>query len=210
MTSEPTIVAETRGAVSVIRLSNPKQKNALSAEVLEALDRTVKEIACRSEIAAIIFTGSAGVFASGADINELRRLTASSANDFALRGQRVFQNIVEARPLTIAAINGHCIGGGLDFALACDLRFASASAVFRHPGATLGIITGWGGTQRLPQAMGVAAALELFVTARSIDSSEALRLGLVTRIADPVLDYAVEFAQFTRSREANAYTRLVT
>src|SRR5687768_2410235 len=126
MTSEPTIVAETRGAVSVIRLNNPKQKNALSAEVLEVLGRTVKEIACRSEIAAIIFTGSGGVFASGANIKELRQLTPSSADGFAMRGQRVFQDIAAARQLTIAAINGHCIGGGLDFALACDLRFASA------------------------------------------------------------------------------------
>lgn len=202
MSSEPTIVAETRGAVSLIRLNNPKQKNTLSGEVLDTLDRIVRDITRRPEVAAIMFTGSAGVFASGANINELRQLTASSANEFALRGQRVFQNIVEARPLTIAAINGHCIGGGLDFALACNLRFASADAVFRHPGATLGIITGWGGTQRLPRLIGVAPALELFTTARSVGSGEALRLGLVTRIADPVLEYAIEFAHaFAESGE---------
>ncbi|MEO8433599.1 MAG: enoyl-CoA hydratase/isomerase family protein [Pyrinomonadaceae bacterium] len=203
MTSEPTIVAETRGAVSVIRLNNPKQKNALSGEVLDTLDRTIKELSCRPEMAVIIFTGSAAVFASGANINELRQLTPSAANEFALRGQQVFQSIVEAKPLTIAAINGHCVGGGLDFALACDLRFASAGALFRHPGATLGIVTGWGGTQRLPRLIGVAPAVELFITAKSISSQEALRLGLVTRIADPVLEYALEFAcELAESREA--------
>src|SRR5688572_28491526 len=203
MKSEPAIVLETRGTISVIRLNNPSQKNALSGEVLDTLDRTVNELISRPEIAVIIFTGSSGVFASGANINELRPLTPSTANAFAFRGQRVFQNIVEARPLTIAAIHGHCIGGGLDFALACDLRFASAKALFRHPGATLGIITGWGGTQRLQRLIGVAPAVELYVTARSIDSQEALRLGLVTRIADPVIDYALEFArEMAKPREA--------
>ena len=202
MRPEPTIVSETRGPVSVIQLNNPKQRNSLSAEVLETLELTVTAIASRAEIAVIIFTGSAEVFASGADINELRRLTPASANEFASRGQRVFQNIAQAKPLTIAAINGHCIGGGLDLALACNLRFASPTAMFRHPGATLGIITGWGGTQRLPRLIGVASALELFTTARSIDGREALRLGLVTRIADSVLEYAKEFAhEYQQSRE---------
>ena len=200
MRSEPTIVSETHGPVSIIQLNNPKQKNSLSADVLEALEQTVNEIACRAEIAVIIFTGSSEVFASGADINELRRLTPASATEFASRGQGVFQSIAKAKALTIAAINGHCIGGGLDLALACDLRFASPSALFKHPGATLGIITGWGGTQRLPRLIGVAPALELFITARSISSHEALRLGLVTRIADPVLEHAREFAhEFAQS-----------
>lgn len=204
MRSEPTIVSETRGAVSIIQLNNPKQKNSLSAEVLETLELTVNAITSRADIAVIIFTGSAEVFASGADINELRQLTPARAIEFASRGQRVFQNIGQAEPLTIAAINGHCIGGGLDLALACDLRFASPSALFRHPGATLGIITGWGGTQRLPRLIGEAPALELFITARNISSHEAFRLGLVTRIADPVLEYATEFAQeFAQSRESN-------
>jgi enoyl-CoA hydratase len=201
MRFEPTIVSETPGAISVIRINNPKQRNSLNAEVLEALESTIDAIVSRKGCSAIVFTGSADVFASGADINELSRLTPALANEFACRGQRVFQKIASARQLTIAAINGHCIGGGMDLALACDLRFASRAARFRHPGATLGIITGWGGTQRLPRLIGEAQALELFITARSVDSPEAYRLGLVTRIADPVLEYALEFAgEFARSR----------
>ena len=201
MRSEPTIVSETLGAVSIVQLNNPKQKNALRAEVLDALDQTINAMSSRAEIAVIILTGSGGMFASGADINELRRLTPASGKEFASRGQRVFENIAKAKPLTIAAINGHCFGGGLDLALACDLRFASPGAFFRHPGATLGIITGWGGTQRLPRLIGMAPAIELFITAKSIDSQEALRLGLVTRVADPVLEHAKEFAHiFAQSR----------
>lgn len=195
MGSEPKIVSETHGSVSLIRLNNPRQKNALNYEVLEALAQTFDAHVSRSETGVVIFTGAADVFASGADINELRRMTAAGGREFAGRGQRIFQSIANARQLTIAAINGHCIGGALDLALACDFRFASRTATFRHPGARLGIITGWGGTRRLPRLIGTAAALELFTTARTINSQEAFERGLVTRIADPVVEGACEFAQ---------------
>ena len=190
MRSEPTIVSETHGAVSIVRINNPKKKNSLNAEVLKELALAVDMSVSRKDIAAIIFTGAAEAFASGADINELRRLTPESAAEFAARGQQIFQTIADANQLTIAAINGHCIGGGLDFALACDLRFASSDASFQHPGAKLGIITGWGGTQRLQRLVGEARALELFTTARSVKSDEALEWGLITRIVDPVVEYA--------------------
>ena len=202
MRSEPTIVSETHGPVFLLRINNPKQRNSLNAEVLESLALQVEASAAREDIAAIVFTGAADVFASGADINELNRLTPASAAEFANRGQRIFQNIADARQLTIAAINGHCIGGGLDLALACDLRFASASTLFRHPGATLGIITGWGGTQRLPRLIGAAPTLELFTTARSLRSAEAHKLGLISRIADPVLECALEYAREFAARQS--------
>lgn len=202
MGSEPKIVSETDGPVCVIRINNPQQKNALNAEVLEQLALAIQASGSDHNTAAIIVTGAADMFASGAAINELRELSPSSAIDFARRGQRIFQTIAEAKQLTIAAINGHCIGGALDLALACDLRFASRTATFRHPGATLGIITGWGGTQRLPRLIGEAKTLELFTTGRSIDSEEAYEIGLITRIADPVLDYARQFAQEFAGRKA--------
>jgi enoyl-CoA hydratase/carnithine racemase len=102
------------------------------------------------------------------------------------------QRVADASALTIAAINGYCMGGGLDLALSCRLRFASKTAVFAHPGARLGIITGWGGTQRLPRLIGAARALEFFTTARRLNSQEALEIGLVDRICDPVLDCALK------------------
>lgn len=190
MGSEPKIVSETDGPVCVIEINNPLQKNALNAEMLEQLALEIEALAANPDIAVVIFTGTAEMFASGAAINELRDLTRSSAIDFAQRGQRAFQSIAGAGQLTIAAINGHCIGGGLDLALACDLRFASRTATFRHPGATLGIITGWGGTQRLPRLIGEAKTVELFTTARTIDSGEAHEIGLITGVFDPALDHA--------------------
>ena len=198
MTSEAQIVSETNGPICVLRINNPQQRNALNALMLEQLALEIEALAANPEIAVVIITGTAEMFASGAAINELRELTRSSALDFAQRGQRAFQSIADAGQLTIAAINGHCIGGGMDLALACDLRFASRTATFRHPGATLGIITGWGGTQRLPRLIGEAKTVELFTTARTIDSREAHEIGLITGVFDPVLDHArrvgLEFA----------------
>ena len=121
-------------------------------------------------------------------------LTPDSAREYALRGQRFFQLIADARQLTVAAVNGYCMGGGLDLALACRLRVASPRAVFAPPGARLGIITGWGGTQRLPRLVGTARALEMFTTARRINADEALAIGLVTRLHTDALACALEIA----------------
>jgi len=195
MDALPQIVSEHDGPICVIRINNPQQRNALNAEMLERLALAVESVSLNQETGVIVITGADQMFASGAAINELRELGKDSALDFARRGQRAFQSIADAEQLTIAAINGHCIGGGLDLALACGLRFASRTATFRHPGATLGIITGWGGTQRLPRLIGEAKTLELFTTARTIDSREAYEIGLVTRVFDPVLDHALEFAR---------------
>ncbi|HYH84288.1 MAG TPA: enoyl-CoA hydratase/isomerase family protein, partial [Pyrinomonadaceae bacterium] len=131
---------------------------------------------------------------SGADIRELQSLTPESAREFAARGQQLFQRIADARQLTIAAVNGFCMGGGLDFALACRVRVASHQAVFAHPGARLGIITGWGGTQRLPALVGTARAFEMFTTARRLTADEAFEIGLVSRVRPDALDCALEIA----------------
>jgi enoyl-CoA hydratase/carnithine racemase len=110
---------------------------------------------------------------------------------FSERGQRLFQTIGDARQRTIAAINGYCMGGGLDFALSCDVRVASSGAIFAHTGGRLGIITGWGGTQRLPRLIGRTRALEMFLTTRQITSSEALLFGLISAIDDEVVECAL-------------------
>ncbi|HVF45304.1 MAG TPA: enoyl-CoA hydratase/isomerase family protein, partial [Pyrinomonadaceae bacterium] len=141
-----------------------------------------------------VFTGTRDVFASGADIRELQALTPDSARAFARRGQALFQKISEARQLTVAAVNGYCMGGGLDLALACRVRVASHAAVFAHPGARLGIITGWGGTQRLPALVGPARACEMFLTAKRLSAREALEAGLVGRVCEDALACALELA----------------
>jgi enoyl-CoA hydratase/carnithine racemase len=114
--------------------------------------------------------------------------------EFGLRGQLLMQKIAAAPCQTVAAINGYCFGGAFDLALACKIRVASPIAVFSHPGANLGIITGWGGTQRLPRLIGEALALEMFLTAKRIEANEALQIGLVNQISDNLLEKAFELA----------------
>jgi enoyl-CoA hydratase len=191
----PAVVIETLSTIAVIRLNRPAERNPLSVNTLEKLDHAVTVLDQRADIRALIFTGTDDVFASGANIRELRTLDPATAGEFALRGQRLMQKISDSPRLTIAAVNGFCMGGGLDLALACDLRCASTGAVFAHPGARLGIITGWGGTQRLSRLIGPARALELFLTARRVTSAEALEIGLVSWVGHAVLDHACEMAE---------------
>ena len=160
----------------------------------EELKRTTSALFARNDIQAVIFTGTDDVFASGANIRELAQLDVQAAFELSQFGQALFQTIADARHVTIAAINGYCMGGALDLALACDIRVASASAIFSHPGARLGIITGWGGTQRLPRLVGRARAMEFFATARRYSSAAALQMGLISRVYDPVMDCAMECA----------------
>jgi enoyl-CoA hydratase len=191
----PAIITEVNDAIAVIRFNRPQQRNPVSIQTLQELETTLLELTLRGDVSAIIFTGTDDVFASGANIRELVQLTSGSALEFSKLGQHVFQTISDAKRITIAAINGYCIGGALDLALACDIRVASKKAVFAHPGASLGIITGWGGTQRLPLVIGRARTLGLFATATRISSEEALFVGLVTRVCDPVLEHALAIAR---------------
>ena len=188
------VVLEERGPLAVIRINRPDQKNSLSVATLSTLDKAFSTFCAREDIKAVIFTGISDVFASGADVRELQRLTPDSARAFAERGQRLFQSIADAPQLTVAAVNGYCMGGGLDLALSCRVRVASTNAVFAHPGARLGIITGWGGTQRLPALVGTARALEMFTTARRLSAREALEVGLVNRVDEDALACALELA----------------
>ncbi|HEY0079381.1 MAG TPA: enoyl-CoA hydratase/isomerase family protein [Pyrinomonadaceae bacterium] len=189
------VVVETRESVAVVRFNRPAERNPLSVSTLEELDDAFSALISSASIRAVIFTGAGDIFASGANIRELQSLTPEGAHEFARRGQRLFQSIADSRQLTIAAVNGYCMGGGLDLALSCKLRVAAPRAVFAHPGARLGIITGWGGTQRLPRLVGTARALEMFATARRVTAEEALEIGLVSRLCDDALEGAFELAK---------------
>ena len=145
--SQPRVTLDIDNSHALIRFNRPAERNKLSIATLDELDAILTHCEDRVSLRALIFTGAENVFASGADIAELRSLTSEAARRFAERGQKLFSRIADSPILTIAAINGFCMGGGLDLALACRLRFAAVHATFAHPGATLGIITGWGGTQ---------------------------------------------------------------
>jgi enoyl-CoA hydratase len=189
------LVVEARDSHVVVRLNRPAERNSLSVATLEELEELVSTLVARADISTIIFTGTGDSFASGANIRELSALTPETAREFARRGQSLMQRIADAPQLTVAAVNGYCMGGGLDLALACDMRCASPAAVFAHPGARLGIITGWGGTQRLPRLIGQTRALEIFATARRVTANEAFEMGLVNRVGAPVLECALALAR---------------
>ena len=172
----------------LIRFDRPEARSPLSIAVVEDLREILSETTKDAAVERIIFTGGADVFASGADLREIAAVDADSAREFAERGQRLMNFIADSKQQTIAAINGFCFGGALDLAVACHRRIAAPEAVFCHPGVSLGIITGWSGTQRLPRLIGEAAALEMFLTAKRIDAAEALRINLIDEISDSPLE----------------------
>jgi enoyl-CoA hydratase len=193
MTAGP-LLTNFSGTTAIVTFNRPESRNSLSVATLSELDTLLSTLVKNPALKTLIFTGVENVFLSGANISELSSLDSVTARDFSLLGQELFQRLTDAPQLTIAAINGYCLGGGLDFALACDIRLAASTAVFAHPGAQLGIITGWGGTQRLPRLIGKTRAIEFFVTARRFVSNEALKIGLITGIVDPVIDEAIALA----------------
>ncbi|HEY2109745.1 MAG TPA: enoyl-CoA hydratase/isomerase family protein [Candidatus Acidoferrales bacterium] len=159
----------------------------LERRILAEIEAQTAKLAGTRELAGGVITGTERAFAVGAEISEIADLTAASAFEFALRGQSVMRAVANSPKPIVAAIRGYCMGGGLDLALACHARMASGDAVFSHPGGSLGIITGWGGTQRLPRLIGRGRALEMLVTGRRLDANEAFACGLVHKIsADPL------------------------
>lgn len=189
------VVVEEIGRAVIIRFNRPEIRSPLSIDVLEELSTILDRIEEPDDVDTVIFTGVGNVFASGADLREISKVNADGAREFAVRGQKLMQQIYELPINTIAAVNGICFGGALDLALACKHRIASPDAVFSHPGTNLGIITGWGGTQRLPRYIGEARALEMFFTARRVTADEARAFGLVDRVVADTLESALNFAE---------------
>ncbi len=171
----------------VLELYSEDPTNRLTRACVLALTEAVERLA--SEALPLVITGNPKFFSAGADLHEIAALTGPAAYEFAKMGQALM-HVVEHFPAPVyAAIHGYCMGGGLDLALACHGRIASPHAVFGHRGAALGLITGWGGTQRLPRLVGKAKALEMFVAAEKIHAVEAWRIGLVDAVVeDPVAE----------------------
>lgn len=189
---EPIKLLRSPGTITIV-FNRPEIRSPISLDVIDAIESVLDDIEAGDRPDRLVFTGRLGVFASGADLNEIAGMDASQAAAFARRGQALM-NRIEALPLeTVAAVSGFCFGGALDLALACTTRIASAQAQFAHPGARLGIITGWGGTQRLPRLIGQAAAMGMFLTADPITEETALRIGLIDRIVEETAEEFVSF-----------------
>lgn len=183
------ILTEKLERTLVVRFNRPAIRSPLSIAVLERLHKLVDETVIGTGVERVIFTGVKDVFASGADLREIAAVTVGGAAEYALRGQTLMSKIAAFPQITIAAVNGFCFGGALDLALACKMRLASPNALFSHPGSGLGIMTGWGGTQRLPRLIGEAAALEMLFSGKRVGADEALRIGLIDAVAaDPLAD----------------------
>jgi enoyl-CoA hydratase len=180
--SYTTIEVSVADRIATVSINRPDKLNALNAAVFEDLTAFLGELATRKDIGGAIVTGAGRAFVAGADISELEPLDQRAAQALMLRGQGVF-NRLEAMPKpVIAAVNGFALGGGCELAMACHFRIASDAAKFGQPEVKLGLIPGYGGTQRLPRLVGKGRALQLLMTGEIIDSAEALRLGLVNRV----------------------------
>jgi len=186
--SSPFLRIEPHSQLRVLRLTSPDGTNLrLTRACVLHLTNAVDELAQHEQ--PLVVTGNNKFFSAGADLAEITALDGPSALEFSKMGQALMQQIEEFPAPVYAAISGYCMGGGLDLALACHRRIASPHAVFGHRGAALGLITGWGGTQRLPRLIGKGRALAMFVASEKITAEQALRMGLVdTIVEDPVAE----------------------
>jgi len=191
------------GGVALLTIDRPEALNALDVRTLTDLRERLLSLRDDSATRAVVVTGAGErAFAAGADIKYMSELDPGAAKAWGELGQNVAQ-LLEASPApTIAAVNGFALGGGCELALACDIRYASASAKLGQPEINLGIIPGWGGTQRLARVCGLGVAKDLILTGRIVDAEEALRLGLVTAVfpAAELVERALETARLLAAK----------
>jgi enoyl-CoA hydratase len=202
-----TLLLETEGRVATVTVNRPDKLNALNAETKTELHALMGKLESDPAVGCIILTGAGEkAFVAGTDIAELTALDRVSGEVFARGGQEIFDAIEDMRTPVIAAVNGYALGGGCELALACHLRLASDTAKFGQPEVRLGIIPGYGGTQRLARLVGRGHATELIVTGTQIDAAEAKRIGLVNRVypAAELLPRTRELARLIAEQPARA------
>jgi enoyl-CoA hydratase len=188
-------------AVAVLTVDRQDALNALDVETLTELRDALQEVAAVDDVRAVVLTGAGEkAFVAGADIKYMSGLDVEQAKAWGALGHEAGRLLETMSKPTIAAVNGFALGGGCELALACDLRYASSGAKLGQPEVNLGIIPGWGGTQRLARVCGLGIAKELIFTGRTVDADEALRIGLVNGVHDPVLDKALEVAVLLASK----------
>ncbi len=184
--------------IALVRINRPEVLNALNARLLDELERAFQTLGQDEAVKVVIMTGAGEKsFVAGADIKELSSLAGVSGRTYSLRGQQVFDAIESCPKPVIAAVNGYCLGGGCELALACHIRIASENARFGQPEVKLGLIPGYGGTQRLPRLVGTGRAMEILLTGDTVDAKEAERIGLVNRVvpAGELLDHCRQLAK---------------
>ena len=198
-----TLSVDRDGAVAVVTIDRPEAMNALDLATLSSLRDELHALREDDEVRVIVLTGAGErAFAAGADIKYMSGLDPAGAREWGDLGQKVAQLLEIAPTPTIAAVNGFALGGGCELALACDIRYASTKVRLGQPEINLGIIPGWGGTQRLARICGLGVAKELIFTGRIVDAEEALRIGLVNAVYEPdeLLERSLETARVIASK----------
>ena len=179
------VLYEQKGQYAIITINHEKALNALNSAVLDELDKTLDSVDL-DQVRCLILTGAGQKsFVAGADISEMVNFTAAEARAFGMRASVPFFKLMNMRQVTIAAVNGFALGGGCEISMACDIRIASDNATFAQPETGLGIIPGFGGTQRLARLVGMGRAKEMIFTCDSVDAAEAYRIGLVNKVVAP-------------------------
>ena len=208
MSETPLVTEALHGPVAVWTLNRPQQLNALNGALIAELGRMVEDVQDREEVRCVILTGSGEkAFVAGADIKEFTDFNGAEGRALAERGQRtLFDAIALSRTPFLAAIGGFALGGGLELALACHIRIASDTARMGLPEVTLGLIPGYGGTQRLARIVGTGRAMEMILSARMVKADEALSMGLVSQVVErpELLDRALDMAGRLTANSPNA------
>ncbi|MBC8478693.1 MAG: enoyl-CoA hydratase/isomerase family protein [Candidatus Delongbacteria bacterium] len=179
------VLLERAGAVALVTINRPDKLNALNVETVSELGKVLEEVRSDNSCRVVIVTGAGDrAFVAGADISEINPLSPAEAEQFAQRGQQVFNQLENLGKPVIAAVNGFALGGGCELALAASMRVAAHNAMFGLPEVTLGVIPGYGGTQRLPRLIGKGRAIEMIASGKLVNASAALEMGLVNQVVD--------------------------
>jgi len=207
-----TLLHSLNNGILTITINRPDKLNALNAAVFTELDMAIDEVNENADIKSVIITGAgAKAFVAGADITEFNGLDKEAAMALAKRGQDVFFKIEHCSKPIVAAVNGFALGGGCELAMACHFRLASENAKFGQPEVNLGLIPGYGGTQRLTQLIGKGKSMELQMTAHLVDANEALQLGLVNHVttAETLLERTTEKLTIIQSKAPIAIGKII-
>lgn len=202
-----TLRVEISDKIATITIAREAKLNALNQMVFNELETVMSEVASNESVRVIIITGAGEKsFVAGADISQFPTMSPAEALEFSRRGQAVFSLIETCTKPVLAAINGFALGGGCELALACHLRFAAENAMFGQPEVKLGVIAGYGGTQRLPRLIGKGQALDLLLSGRMVNAEEALQMGLINRIfpADELMSQVRNYAAILMEQGALA------
>lgn len=206
------ILITKENGIGIVTVNRPESLNAMNKDVIIELISKIEGLLSEGDIRVIIITGSGEkAFIAGADIKLMQKMNKSEAYEFANLGHKLANTIENSDKPVIAAVNGFALGGGSEIALACHIRVASDNAVFAQPEVKIGLLPGWGGTQRLPRIVGKGLANELIITGRNVTAQEALKIGLVNRVVskEELINTCVDIAKLIMKNSPNAVSESI-